>query len=88
MVWLRQVGSLVLHYNKRMTGVRKQAESIVSWLTQKGIDYDSILGRSTKDAYASGENYDRQELRLFSWILGASPVLVLLSLIFLRELPH
>ena len=74
---------LVRHYNQRMTGTRKQAETTVSWLMKKGIDYDAILGESTKAAYASRENYDHQELRLFAWILGVSPVLVLLTLIFL-----
>ena len=55
---------------------------IVDWLKQKEIDFDAIAGESTRGDYASKENYDRQELRIFAYILGASGVLVLIGLIF------
>jgi hypothetical protein len=74
---------LVLHYNRRMTGTRNQAQTTISWLQERGVNYDAILGDSTRDAYASGENYDRQELRLFAYILGVSGLPTLLCLIFL-----
>lgn len=75
---------LVLHYNGRATGARKNAVTIIEWLKEKKIDYDSIIGLSTSAEYSSGVNYDRQELRLFASILSASPVLILLSLFFLH----
>ena len=71
---------LVRHYNSRMTGARQQAVGVIEWLRQKSIDYDSITGESSNAGYAGGENYDRQELKIFAWILGASTLLVLISL--------
>jgi hypothetical protein len=73
---------LVRHYNSRMTGTRQQNIGIVDWLKQKQIDYDAIAGQSTRGDYASKENYDRQELRIFAYILGASGILVLIGTIF------
>jgi hypothetical protein len=73
---------LVRHYNTRMTGARQQSVLIVDWLKQKEIDFDAIAGESTRGDYASKENYDRQELRIFAYILGTSGILVLIGLIF------
>jgi hypothetical protein len=74
---------LVLHYNRRVTGIRNQAVTIIGWMKERGVDYDSIISQNTKDAYSRGEGYDFQELILFMSILAASPILVLLGLIFL-----
>jgi hypothetical protein len=76
---------LVLHYNRRVTSVRNQAVAIIAWLKARGVDYDSIINQSTKDAYSAGEGYDSQELILFVCILAASPILGLLSLLFLHH---
>ena len=75
---------LVLHYNRRMTRVRDQAVTVVSWLRHKGVDYDAITGQSTQDDYSVGESYDLQEFFMFLAILVASPALVFFSL-FLRH---
>jgi hypothetical protein len=75
---------LVLHYNRRVAGIRKQVVTIIAWMKERGVDYDSIVGQNTKDAYSRGEDYDIQELILFMGILAASPILVFLSLIFLH----
>jgi hypothetical protein len=73
---------LVLHYNKRVAGIRKQVVTIIARMKERGVDYDSIVGQNTKDAYSRGEDYDIQELILFMGILAASIIPVLLSLIF------
>jgi hypothetical protein len=67
-----------------VTGIRHQVVTIIAWMKERGVDYDSIVNQNTKDAYSRGEDYDYQELILFMGILAASPILVLLSLIFLH----
>jgi hypothetical protein len=73
---------LVHHYNRRVAGIRKQVVTIIAWMKERGVDYDSIVNQTTKDAYSRGEDYDVQELILLMSILAVSPILVLLSLIF------
>jgi len=75
---------LVLHYNRRVTSIRNQVVTIIAWMKQRGVDYDSIVSQNTKDAYSCGEDYDFQELILFMGILAVSPILVLSSLLFLH----
>jgi hypothetical protein len=33
---------LVLHYNRRVAGIRKQVVIIIAWMKERGVDYDSI----------------------------------------------
>ena len=53
-------------------------------MKERGANYHSIVNQNTKDAYSRGEDYDVQELILLMGILAASPILVLLSLLFLH----
>ena len=75
---------LVLNYNRRVTGIRNQVVTIIAWMKERGVDYESIVSQNTKDAYSRGEDYDIQELILFMGILAVSPILVLSSLLFLH----
>jgi hypothetical protein len=75
---------LVLHYNRRVTGIRNQVVTIIAWMKERGVGYDSIVSQNTKNAYSRGEDYDFQELILFMGILAVSPILVLSSLLFLH----
>ena len=72
---------LVLHYNRRMTGARDELVKIEEWMKRNGVDYETILGSSAAQDYSAGANYDRQELRIFAWILGLLPFLSLLALL-------
>jgi hypothetical protein len=69
---------LVWHYNERMTGARNDAVTLVERLKSYDIDYDALLKTDVESAYSAGQNYDRQELTTFAWVLGLSPFLVLL----------
>jgi hypothetical protein len=70
--------AIVWHYNERMTGARNDAVTLVERLKSYDIDYDALLKTDVESAYSGGQNYDRQELTTFAWVLGLSPFLVLL----------
>jgi hypothetical protein len=53
---------LVLRYTRRVTGIRNQVVTIIAWMKERGVDYDSIVNQNTKDTYSRGEDYDVQEL--------------------------
>jgi hypothetical protein len=77
---------LVGHYNKRISGARETATTLIDRLKWFGIDYDAIArAKRTKTnptiSHTAGEYYDWRELFIFSIILVVSPFLVLLSLI-------
>jgi hypothetical protein len=54
-----------------VAGIRHQVVTIIALMKERGVDYDSIVNRNTKDAYSRGEDYDYQELILFMGILAA-----------------
>ena len=64
--------------NKRMTGARETASTLVNRLKSFHIDYDAILKTNVATAY-SVLYYDCPELLIFSAILVVSPFLVLLK---------
>jgi hypothetical protein len=53
---------LVLHYNRRLTGARDTTTHLVDQIKRKGIDYDTIIGKSVAFDYSQGPEYDKQEL--------------------------
>jgi len=67
--------ALVRHYNSRTTDARKTAVTVVEWLTNNGVDYEAITKIKSKEAYATGESYDKFELRAFAIILGMPPLI-------------
>jgi hypothetical protein len=73
---------LMRHYNLRLTRTRDDARYLVDQVSKKGIDFDSIVGTNVAFDYAKGPDYDKEELRIFKWILVMSPVLPLLAAIF------
>jgi hypothetical protein len=86
---------LVWHYNKRVTGARQTAITLTKCLKDSfEIDYDDITQPKPAQtnrfweyfsclkptgSYYAGEGYDWQEMLIFSAVLGASAVLVLLA---------
>src|SRR5262249_43197030 len=60
---------LMRHYNRRITGARRDATRLASVLTQNGIRFNYLVGHNFKEAYVSGEAYDREELITFGAIL-------------------
>jgi hypothetical protein len=86
---------LVWHYNKRMTGARETSKTLADRLKNSfDIDYYDITkatpaktnwfwnflsGLKPAGVYSAGEGYDWQEMLIFSAILWASSVLVLLA---------
>jgi hypothetical protein len=65
---------LVSHYNVRVTRARNDAKYLVERLRDKGIDYDSIIGKNAASEYSKGFDYDKEELRRFKLILFSSPI--------------
>jgi len=55
---------LMRHYNRRITGARRDATRLARVLTQNGIKFDELVGHNVEEAYASGEAYDEAELHL------------------------
>jgi hypothetical protein len=73
---------LVSHYNIRVTRARNDAKYLVERLRDKGIDYDSIIGKNTASEYSKGFDYDKEELQRFKLILFSSPILPFLVTLF------
>jgi hypothetical protein len=74
---------LILHYNRRMTKIRETSVAVVAWMKSKGVDYEAISKIDSTMEYSAGQNYDREELRLFALILAVSPAATLLRLFLL-----
>jgi hypothetical protein len=61
---------LVWHYNRRMTGARTMAKTLIEWLKENGIDYSQIQKVDIPQAYKQKRwNYDKEELIIFAAIL-------------------
>ena len=69
-------GWLVLYYNRRITGARNDASHLVDQIQTRGIDYNSIVGKTSD--YQKGPKYDFRELIIFMLILIISAALPLL----------
>ena len=61
-----------------MTGARNDATTLIERLKSYDINYDALLKTDVASAYSDGQNYDKQELTIFAWVLGLSPFLALL----------
>ena len=63
---------LLHHYNQRMTGARRMAKNVIDKLRENNIDVDSWGGEPPYQTEL--ESYDKDELRLFVWIVCGSVV--------------
>jgi hypothetical protein len=70
---------LVRHYNRRVTGARRDADKIVAYFRDDGIDLSKIIPVAQDRADRPPEMYDAEELYMFGSIIALSILPALLA---------
>jgi hypothetical protein len=70
---------LVRHYNRRVTGARRDADKIVAYFRDAGIDLSKIIPVAQNGADRPPEMYDTEELYIFGSIIALSILPALLA---------
>jgi len=70
---------LVHHYNRRITGARRDADKIVAYFRDDGIDLSKIIPVAQDRADRPPEMYDAEELSIFGSIIALSILPALLA---------
>jgi hypothetical protein len=71
---------LVRHYNRRITGARRDADKIVTYFRDAGIDLSKIIPAAAQDrADRPPEMHDADELSIFGSIIALSILPALLA---------
>jgi hypothetical protein len=70
---------LVRHYNRQVTGARRDADKIVAYFRDDGIDLSKIIPVAQDRADRPPEMYDAEELYMFGSIIALSILPALLA---------
>jgi hypothetical protein len=70
---------LVRHYNRQVTGARRDADKIVAYFRDDGIDLSKIIPVAQDQTDRPPEMYDAEELYMFGSIIALSILPALLA---------
>ena len=72
-------GALVYHYNRRITGARRDADRVTAYFREAGIDFSKIVPVERALGDRAPEMYDAEELSIFGSIIVLSILPALLA---------